>query len=194
MSNPTNPGRGRRQLLLIVGLFIAPVIAAFVLSFSGWRPEGTRQAGILIEPPRDFKSVVATKPDGSTTFWNRPEGHWYLLWPVPADCGQPCVDMADTLKRVRLRMARHAPRLEVYLVGEPDAALTAALAESPIQRVTLAPNPLPPAIAPSAPGAAGQAGLPLALHLVDPNGYWVMDYPAGTDPTGLRKDLDRLIN
>lgn len=193
MSTPPNPGRGRRQLLLVVGLFVAPVIAAFALSLSGWRPDGTRQAGSLIEPPRDFKSVVATKPDGSTTFWNRPEGHWYLLWPIPADCGQPCVDMADTLTRVRLRMARHAPRLEIYLIGEPDAALKAVLDGSPIQRVTLAPNPLPPASAPIE-GSAGQPGLPLALHLVDPNGYWVMDYPAGTNPTGLRKDLDRLIN
>jgi hypothetical protein len=48
--------------------------------------------------------------------------------------------------------------------------------------------------APKPPLAADPKRLPLALHLVDPNGYWVMDYPAGTDPSGLRKDLDRLIN
>lgn len=191
MSTTSDPGRGRRQLLLVVGLFIAPVLFAFALSLSGWRPEGTRQSGTLLELPRDFKAIVATRPDGSTTFWNRPEGHWYLLWPVPAGCGQPCVDMADTLERVRLRMSRHAPRLEIYVIGEPDAALRARLAESPIVPVTLAPNPLPAAAAPL---AAEPQGLPLALHLVDPNGYWVMDYPAGTDPTGLRKDLDRLIN
>lgn len=191
MSTTSDPGRGRRQLLLVVGLFIAPVLFAFALSVSGWRPEGTRQSGTLLEPPIDFKPIVATRPDGSTTFWNRPEGHWYLLWPVPADCGQPCVDMADTLERVRLRMSRHAPRLEIYVIGEPDAALRARLADSPIVPVTLAPNPLPSA---DAPLAADPRGLPLALHLVDPNGYWVMDYPAGTDPSGLRKDLDRLIN
>lgn len=191
MSQNPDPRRGRRQLLLVVGLFIAPVLLAAALSLSGWRPEGTRQSGTLLEPPRDFKSVVATHADGSTTFWNRPEGHWYLLWPIPADCGQPCVDMADTLERVRLRMSRHAPRLEIYVIGEPDEALRAKLAESPIVVVDLEPNPLPAAVAPL---GAQQAGLPLALHLVDPNGYWIMDYAAGTDPSGLRKDLDRLIN
>jgi hypothetical protein len=191
MSNPINPGRGRRQLLLVVGLFIAPVIFAVALVLSGWRPEGTRQSGTLLEPPRDFKAIVATRPDGSTTFWNRPEGHWYLLWPIPANCGEPCVQMADTLTRVRLRMSRHAPRLEIFIIGEPDAALMAVLTDSPIVRVGLEPNPLPAAVAPL---AAGGPGLPLALHLVDPNGYWVMDYAAGTDPSGLRKDLDRLIN
>lgn len=187
----SSPDRGRRQLLLVVAFFLAPVLVAFALSLSGWRPEGTRQSGTLLDPPRDFRTVVATRPDGSTTFWNRPEGHWYLLWPVPADCGQPCVDMADTLERIRLRMARHAPRLEIYLIGQPDDALRAKLSQSPIVTVTLEPNPLPPAAAPQ---RGDSSGLPLALHLIDPNGYWVMDYAAGTDPSGLRKDLDRLIN
>lgn len=191
MSPSPDRGRGRRQLLLVVGLFAAPMILAFLLSLSGWRPEGTRQSGTLLEPPRDFKHVVATRPDGSTTFWNRPEGHWYLLWPVPADCGESCVRMVDTLERVRLRMARHAPRLEIYVIGEPDAALRARLVGSPIVPVTLEPNPLPAAREPI---AVEGLRLPLALHLVDPNGFWVMDYPPGTDPSGLRKDLERLIN
>jgi hypothetical protein len=191
MSSEPDRGRGRRQLLLVVGLFAAPVLLAFALSLSGWRPEGTRQTGTLLDPPRDFKSVVATRPDGSTTFWNRPEGHWYLLWPIPAECGEPCVRMADTLERVRLRMARHAPRLEIYLVGEPDEALRRRLEGSPIVPVTLEPNPLPAARPPL---PSEHPGLPLALHLVDPNGFWIMDYAPGTDPSGLRRDLDRLIN
>lgn len=191
MTNIKDRNRGRRQLLLIAGLFIAPLLVALALALSGWRPEGARQFGELRAEPLDFKAMVATKSDGSTTFWNRPEGHFYLLWPLPADCGAPCVEMADTLKRVRSRMGRHAPRLEIYLIGQPDALLSAAIEGSAIVPVSLVPNPLPAAQAPLL-GAKGT--LPLALHLIDPNGFWVMSYAAGIDPTGLRKDLDRLIN
>ena len=33
----------------------------------------------------------------------------------------------------------------------------------------------------------------LAVYLIDPNGFLVMRYAPGFDPTGLRKDLARLL-
>ena len=33
----------------------------------------------------------------------------------------------------------------------------------------------------------------LAVYLIDPNGFLVMRYAQGFDPSGLRKDLARLL-
>lgn len=195
--NPINEGetgRGRRQLLLVVFLFIAPMLGALALSLSGWRPTGTRQTGAFLDPPIDVRAIVATRTDASTVFWNRPEGHWYLIWPIPDACGETCAEMADTLQRVRLRMSRHAPRLEILAVGTPDAMLGPAIAGGAITPVSLSQNLWPAAPAAAAVDRTNPAALPLPLYLIDPNGYWVLSYAAGTDATGLRKDLDRLIN
>mgnify|MGYP000849196992 CR=1 FL=1 len=51
--------RNRGMLVLIVVFFLGSALVAGALRFSGWRPEGTRNHGELLQPPGDLRDVVA---------------------------------------------------------------------------------------------------------------------------------------
>src|ERR671913_298339 len=51
---PSAERRSRTQAWLLVGVFFAPLLLAFLLYYSGthWRPSGRTNRGELIQPPR----------------------------------------------------------------------------------------------------------------------------------------------
>jgi hypothetical protein len=68
MSNAPRPGR--RTLLLLLALFIAPLVAAFALYYGiGWRPASQSIHGELISPARPM-------PAGAQNL----RGDWSLLY------------------------------------------------------------------------------------------------------------------
>jgi hypothetical protein len=187
--NPAPPRRWAMPLLLL--LFAAPVLVAFVLAQLGWRPVGTRNHGTLLEQPQDFNLVRAVGASGAVVDWNTSAGIWHVLLSVPADCGAPCAQQLEALARVWTGLGRHAARVQVLVSGPVDDALREALARFPqAQVVALEPDPLshPAPVAASDPRVAT-----LPVYLVDPHGFLVMRYDAGSDLTGLRKDLARLL-
>jgi cytochrome oxidase Cu insertion factor (SCO1/SenC/PrrC family) len=182
--NSTN--RSRKQLVAIALIFAAPLLIAFALSLTGWRPRAERNNGELIEPPVAFMEVVANSADGVPVQWNTAEGIWHVLVLPPRDCAEPCVAFADTLRRVRIGLNQASARVAVLYVAAPDdRGAAGALAVFPkMRQVTLS-----GAAAPTAPASGEQP----AVYLVDPHGYLVLRYAPGFDPVGLRADLKRLL-
>ncbi len=185
------PGGKRWVMPLVLLAFAAPVLVAFVLAQAGWRPAGTRNNGTLLAPPQDFNAVRATPDGGEPIDWNTSEGIWHVLVPIPPACGTPCVTQLDALARIWTGLGRQAARVQVVLAGEVDDALRAKHPEFPQALfVTLVPDELPhPTPAP----AADPRIAAVPVYLVDPHGFLVMRYDAGSDLTGLRKDLARLL-
>jgi hypothetical protein len=187
----------RRTLALLIGVFALPMLISIVAALAGYRPGADNNVGELLSEPIDFRAVEALRSNGERIVWNAPDGLWHVLVPLPeGECGAPCARMVDSMQRVWLGLARKNTRVRVLFVGRPDAATIAALAKFPQAAVaTLGSNPLllsAPALAPRA--ADGSENLaPLPVFLIDPNGWHVMRYAAGTDPRGLRKDLRRLV-
>ena len=174
----------RWKLVAIAALFALPVLAAFVLHQAGYEPRAERNHGMLLDPPQDFGTVVATDDTGATIDWNTAAGVWHVLLRAPARCDTACVAAVDGLQRIWIGLGRKAARVEMLYVGTPDANARAALAAFPQMRVvTLAPDLLPVAADGIAPSA----------WAVDPNGWLVLRYDPGFEPTGLRADLKRLI-
>ena len=60
----TPDNRKRFGLILIVLLFAAPILIAYVLNALGWRPSGMRNYGTLIEPPQDLTAARFVLDDG----------------------------------------------------------------------------------------------------------------------------------
>jgi hypothetical protein len=184
--------RNRWQLVLIALLFLTPFAAAVLLRFGDWQPPRTRNHGELLAPPLPMHTIVATREDGSAWVFENVEREWSLLLRMPARCGAPCVETLEVLPRVREAQGRHAGKLHVFewVAGSHgDAGHGDAAAAPPHPRfapLTLA-GDLPEPLLQPAP-----AELP-ELWLVDPHGYLVMHYPPEFDPSGLRKDLARLV-
>jgi hypothetical protein len=172
----------KAKLGLIVVLFMLPFLAAVVLRFGGWQPPQTRNHGDLLQPPLSMEPVTATTVDGTSWVWENIDRQWSLLVQLPQRCAAPCEEQLAVLPNVQLALGRHAPKLHMYRIDDGDAAPSGTTLP-PLRLSGPRPAPL---------RDAQPATMP-ELWLVDPHGYLVMHYPAGFDPSGLRRDLARLV-
>lgn len=175
--------RSRLQMLLVAALFLGSFGVAATLFFSGWKPGHTRNIGEMLEPYPDLRDIALVQADGQAFDWNPAARNWHVVFAAPEDCGEPCLRMLDALHRVWLSEGRHADRLKVLWFGELPAG-----------------GPAFPGLVPMQPNAELAARLPdaarpdaLPAYLADPNGYLVLRYAPGFDPSGLRKDLGRVL-
>lgn len=180
----TPQNRKRLGLVLIVLLFAAPIVTAYVLNAIGWRPSGMRNYGTLIEPPQDLTAARFVLDDGTPLAWKDAEWSWTLIALPGPGCADKCLARIDELRRARLTLNQNAYRVRVVVL---DASLpaTAIASMKPIERARDADEKLA-AFRPA-------QGDDVAAVLVDPHGFLILSYPAGYNANLLRKDLARLI-
>ena len=82
--------RARRWLLLLIAVFSLPVLIAYALYFSGWRPETSGNYGELVQPPRALPEIVLQTLDGQALRVSELRGKWTLLMFGAAECPRPC--------------------------------------------------------------------------------------------------------
>lgn len=175
--------RSRRKLILVFLLFFVPVLAAWALILSGWRPGGTVNHGTLIEPPRPAAELPLARVDGSALEPRALRGQWNALLLNDGACEEACLQALDKMVRVHIALNKDADRVRLYLVL-PDGVPAPELPAGAPELLRLPPDALP--------ALAAEAPLP-ALHLSDPYGYRMMRYPPPLDAQGLLKDLRRLL-
>jgi cytochrome oxidase Cu insertion factor (SCO1/SenC/PrrC family) len=179
--NPRN--RNRIGLTLILLLFAAPLLTAYVLNTLGWRPAGTRNYGTLIEPPQDLTAARFIQEDGKPIAWKDADWSWTVFaLPGPA-CAKACLARIDELRRARLTLNQNAFRVRVVVLGDIDADALAAM--KPVARARDADDKLTAL----RPAEADE----VAVAFADPHGFLVLRYAVGYDANKLRKDLARLV-
>jgi hypothetical protein len=181
---PPSQLRSRLTLLLIAAMFFASFAVALVLRFTGWTPTASRNHGTLLENPLNLGAAQLVEADGRVLPLRNNERRWVALVRVPIACDDACWQRVEMLPRVRTALGRHAPDLELRML---DAALPEA------RRAALAPLATVEARTPLPTGLAESPEAGPEVWLVDFHGYAVLHYPAGFDPSGLRKDLARLL-
>ena len=193
MNDPTPPpavsererNRNRGLLILIVVVFFGSAIVAGALRFSGWRPEGMKNHGELLQPPGDLRAVTPRLADGGEYAWNPVERTWRILVAPPADCVEACVALSHDLDKVWRLFGHNADHVHILWVGTPpEGALR--------NRVWHVVEPQP-ALAAAMPrnDEGSAAGAP--VYVVDPNGFVILRYAPGFDPGHLRTDMARLL-
>ena len=171
--------RSRWILLLIVALFIAPFASALYLYYTDWQPTRTKNYGELLHPVRDLRDVRFVRADGSRFEFDHVDHTWRVLVAPPADCGDACERLADTLRRIWVGLGNDADRVQVLWIGvAPKQGFRNLI---PVRADDLAPR---------LPDAATRDAIP--VYLVDPTGYLFMRYPPGFDPGKMRRDVQRL--
>ena len=175
--------RSRWMFVGVVALFALPFLFAAVLRFGGWQPANTRNYGELLQPPIAIASGAFLTPDGTPYHWRPEDRRWHLVLLPSSACSSNCVDKADVMRRVWISEGRLAEKLDVLWMGEWPPALQRF---GGLREVRLNAAP-PPALV--APPVADQ----LTAALIDHNGFLVMHYPLDFDPSGVRKDLGRLV-
>jgi hypothetical protein len=196
MNTPAVAARPKRGvLLLLVLLFFAPLLLAFVLYYgSGWRPTGRTNHGELIEPARTLPLValpqVALAPGGDAlAAADVLTGKWSLVYVNSGDCNADCRNTLYFMRQTHLGLANLAPRVQrVFLVTAGCCDRDYLAREQPGLIIL---------------NADGAAAAPLlaqfpperssSIFVVDPRGNLMLRYDAHDDPKGLRNDLKKLL-
>jgi hypothetical protein len=184
--NPSQPNsqlRSRLTLLLIAAMFLSSFVVAAFLRFTGWTPSQGKNYGELLQPPTDLSALRLMRADGQPYAW-APEQNLWRIVVVPAEnCARTCASTLDALHRIWLNQGRKADRIDVLWFG-------ALPADGPRFRklIPMQPNA---ELAAALPEVAQADALP--VYLIDPSGFLALHYHAGFDPTGLRKDLGKLV-
>lgn len=163
--------RGRLKLLLLLALFAAPVLAAWLAHAYGPSVPAGNYGELL--PPAPLTLPTLTDPAGRAAPGETLRGRWLLLVAAPGGCDAACARMVHLARQVRLAQGREQGRVERVLLGTPeqgwpyrDGAYVGALAPLALAR---------------------------GLYLVDPLGNLMMRFPDGADGEGVIGDLRRLL-
>jgi hypothetical protein len=178
--------RNRWMLGALFGLFFGAMFVAGALRFSGWRPEGMKNKGELLQPYGDLRGIAPRMADGGTYAW-QPQARTWRIAAVARDCegarAAACARLLADLDKVWRLMGKDADRVDLLWIGTLPA-------EGPRTRRLRVLQPAPALLRELA-GSDEPRGP--VVYLVDPNGFVVLRYPPGFDPGGLRTDLARLL-
>lgn len=176
----------RRKLLALVGVFLLPVVAAW-LAYWGMRPAGHANYGDLLEA-RLLRQTAGRLPDGRPYNLEALRGKWVMVHVGNARCDADCVRQLYLMRQVRIIQGKEQSRIERLWVvtdsGIPDGML---MREHPGLRVW---HPAEAAFVGQFPAAQNRAA---HIYLVDPLGNLMLRFPMQPDAKGMMKDLKLLL-
>lgn len=96
-------GRGRLQLLLIIGVVLGPMLLASAMyRFGFWVPESRSYDGVLIANGQDRAAIGVSA--------TAPERRWELLVTAPQGCEAQCQQLVYLARQINIGLAREAAR------------------------------------------------------------------------------------
>ncbi len=178
--------RNRGMLVALFVLFFGGMLVAGLLRFSGWRPEGSKNRGELLQPYVDLRDHAPALAAGGRYRWSASPRTWRIVT-APQACdgarAAACAQLLQGLDTVWRLMGKDADRVHLLWIGALPAGATA-----PGELRQLRMDARLEAALAKPPGTDGDAA-----WLVDPNGFVVLRYAPGFDPGDLRTDLARLL-
>jgi len=176
----------RSKFLLVVGVFVVPVIAAY-LAFFGWRPAGHTNYGELLKPV-SLQNIQGTLQTGAPFKLDAIQGKWVMVHLGSGQCDAHCARQLYLMRQVRLTQGKHQSRIErVWVLTDTATPAPDLIAAHPGLIVW---RPENPAFANQFPPGTDRAG---HIYLLDPLGNLMLRFPENPDPKGMMKDLKLLL-
>jgi len=176
----------RLKFLLVIMIFVVPFIAAALLNLSGWQPSG-KAYGEPIVPQRNLQQehVQIRLADGHAWAWRDTSPRMTLIALAGPGCSTHCMDALTKMAAARITLNANKDRLRLLYVGQPPADAATNGMEN-YWAIGADVNQQLAAYRPSAPDS-------VSALLVESDGTTLARYPVGFDPSGLRKDLQKVI-
>lgn len=180
----------RVQMILILVVFAAPVVAAFF-----YKPSSFTNYGDIYQPVRPVDNLILQGDDGVVEL-DSLRRQWVFLVVARDECNTECE--ANILKMRQLRFMQNNDMTRIRTVflhtGLPVAIATDLAAKySPIEAYAVESEAYKKwseiLILDDAPDAAQVD----RLYIIDPAGNLMMSYPPSADPNIMKKDIKRLL-
>lgn len=181
-----SPRNGRLMLALVASLLALPFLIAAGLYFGGWKPARSIEHGRLLAPPQPLPAAGLFRIDGQAVPSIELQGKWLLVMSLDGPCAEECATRIDEMRRIQVSLYKDMNRLRRVVLSPQPGALD----------LFVAGRRQPDLLVLGAPTGwldAGPDKVPYRLHIVDPMGRRVIDYPPEVDARALRTDLERLL-
>ena len=176
----------RSKLLLLFGVFAAPVVAAY-LAYFGLRPSGHTNYGDLFKAT-PLQQTEGKTLDGSPFNLNALNGKWVMVRIGGGNCDADCVQQLYLMRQTRIAQGKEQSRIERLWVltdsGNPDATL---LRDHPGLHIW---RPSDAAFVEQFPAEKNRSG---HIYVIDPLGNLMLRFPEQPDAKGIMKDLKLLL-
>ena len=181
-ANAAAAGRGRRTILLIAAVGLAPIIASYAVYY--FFPRGAQTNYGTLLPTASAPAIEGTTSDGAPFRLSDFRGRWVLLAANPAGCDDACARALHATRQARAMQGRDRDRIvRVWLDAggaPPQPELRAQHPGLVVARV-------------GASALDALPGGPPGIWLIDPLGNLVLSYPGDPDIKGLANDLARVL-
>jgi hypothetical protein len=184
--DPVALRKSRRLLLLIALVFVAPMLVAGLLTFSGWQP-GVSSGGQPILPQRNFaqEHLSVMLDNGQPWPWRDSKPRLTLIALAGPDCRTRCLDVLTALAKARVMLNQNQSRLRLLYLGQPPLDSDRNGMRHYWQVGADVDNRLA-VYRPTTPDS-------VSAVLVESNGTALTLYPAGFDASRLMQDLRKVI-
>lgn len=186
----------RRFFVLFAALLVLPVAAATLLYLTGWRPANGGNHGELIQPARHIEDRALQTLDGRPVHFSELRGKWTMVYFGASSCSDACMKNLYYMRQVHAAQDDERVRVQrVFILTETNAMaeLKTRLAGYPGMQVWTGEKKALAALAQSFGIPDGRLAERQGIYLVDPLGNLMMRYAPGAEPSGMLKDLTRLL-
>ncbi len=195
MSEQAGQSRSRTKLFLLLLMFLLPVAGSwYLVFFTDYARDGEGvEHGDLIKPPRQLENAQLIRAGGSASEQTTLHGKWSMLFFVEGDCEASCEENLYRLRQIRLATGKEMLRVQrVAVVNENEGPLFGDYlsknypGQTYVSKTDLEENILHQF-------QDLRLNDKTAIFLIDPRGFLMMRYSSETDPSGIIRDLSRLL-
>jgi len=191
--------KGRKQLIIIVAFFLAPIVLAIIAynSMPAGGPAKTKNYGNLVVPARPLLDVDLQTESGKIFKFSDMNKTWVMIYIGGADCDKICENVLYKMRQSRLaQRGEHLriKRLYVSTGGKAKSSLLKVLKDYPgLEVVSGSTTNINSVLKQFKLENKTAAKFANRLYLADPFGNLMMSYESDFDPKGLIKDMELLL-
>lgn len=201
MTSDTQPVKGNKRIpAIMMGSLIAVILASTLLFRAAVNGRidlpallGTKNYGVLIQPPRKIAELPLQSADGAAYDFAKSPKHWSIVIPVSAHCDETCQQTLYLTRQIHIGLGKHSDRVRRYLVATDfplDAEFENLLKQHPKLEILRADR------GEFAQYFARSDLQPVQNHqylILDPEGWLMMYYGPQHDGKVVMKDLKFLL-
>lgn len=186
----------RRTLIVLFLLFIFPAIVSITMFATGWRPSSTVNHGELVIPVRPVADREMQSIDGKRVKISELRGKWTLVYFDSASCSEACISQLYFMRQIHISQGKNYDRIQrVFMLSDSTAVagLKSKLTDYPDMHVLGGDKSIISGLSQDFGIDIQAIGKGKDIFLLDPQGNVMMRYKPGSEPAGMRKDIERLL-